>query len=195
MTDNDNMNYKHFLITRFSVPYAEYQKDKSGASVRDEYWLNHRFELFEKYCFPSVQNQSVQDFQWLVFFDIQTPGSYKKRITQLKSQFPLFKPFYVSSGEEFNSTLHIFIETHIKEGTSRLITSRLDNDDALHTRFMERVRNETLKYKNAIFNFSYGLTYDEQSQILFRSKHLSNPFLTRVVFSEIPVSREALLSI
>ena len=74
----------HYLITRFNLKKTNWNprwKINQQLALSDE-WLKYRFELFEKYCFPSVYNQSNQNFTWCVFFDIKTPDYYKERVAR-----------------------------------------------------------------------------------------------------------------
>lgn len=67
-----------FFLTRFNI--LLWQKDKEGSPVRTKKWLNHRFSLFEKYCLPSIKNQTCQDFEWIVLLDSTTPEIYKSKM-------------------------------------------------------------------------------------------------------------------
>lgn len=72
---NDNKkDIQHFILTRFNL--LIFNKNKEGKKVRTIKWLEHRFMLFEKYCLPSVKNQTCQDFQWIVLFDSSTPERF-----------------------------------------------------------------------------------------------------------------------
>ena len=64
-------NFSHFLITRFNLNL--YERDKHAAPTRTARWLEHRFEVFERYCLPSVAAQTATDFRWLCLFDAATP--------------------------------------------------------------------------------------------------------------------------
>ena len=43
-------NYSHFIITRFNLNL--YAQDKHDLPTRTDRWLEHRFEVFERYCLP-----------------------------------------------------------------------------------------------------------------------------------------------
>ena len=64
---------QHFLLTRFNLKLKEWQTTKQGESVGSELWLTKRFELFRKYCLPSVKQQTNQNF-------IKTPIVFKNEI-------------------------------------------------------------------------------------------------------------------
>jgi hypothetical protein len=175
------MNFTHYLITRFSVPFKDYINDKNGGRVRTEEWLNHRFRLFENYCFPSVKAQSNQNFTWLVFFDAGTPVTFKERIENFHEQYQGFTPVFVTSAEDFQKKLQEIIQDNIQDKTT-LITSRIDNDDAIHEDYINFIQQQAQpnKEKDFLLNFKWGLQLDLKSGILYQSKDESNPFISRV---------------
>ena len=88
------MILQHFLLTRFNI--LLWRQDKEGKKVRTTKWLEHRFTLFEKYCLPSIKNQTCQDFEWIVLFDSMTPDSFKERIACYQEDCQQFVPVYVA---------------------------------------------------------------------------------------------------
>lgn len=56
-------SFEHLIITRFNLNL--YARDKHDAPTRTERWLEHRFEIFERYCLPSVAAQTNPNFRWL----------------------------------------------------------------------------------------------------------------------------------
>lgn len=74
-------NFSHFLITRFNLNL--YERDKHAAPTRTARWLEHRFEVFERYCLPSVAAQTATDFRWLCLFDAATPEPYRRHARTL----------------------------------------------------------------------------------------------------------------
>ena len=84
---------QHFLLTRFNL--LLWNKDKEGGKVRSMKWLDHRFALFERYCFPSIKNQSCQNNVWIVLFDSLTPEVFKDRIVSYQKDCPNLIPVFV----------------------------------------------------------------------------------------------------
>ena len=91
----------HFILTRFNL--LLWNKDKKGNKVRSKSWLEHRFALFEQYCLPSIENQTCQNFEWIVLFDSTTPEPFKKKIEDYKKECPQLIPVYVEpqDGQRF----------------------------------------------------------------------------------------------
>lgn len=161
----------HILFTRFNVPSGGREKKFRA----DSDWLENRFDLFDDYCFPSVVSQTMQDFKWLVFFDIETPPEYKDKIQKYSGRYENFIPVYVpewNAGVINNAVLSV-----LPNSAAWLLTTRLDNDDALHMDFMKELRSQTFK-GNEFFNFKNGFTFS--NGVGYRHQHLSNAFLSFV---------------
>lgn len=132
-----------FILTRFNLNL--WKKDKKGEAVRTMSWLEHRFMLFEQYCIPSIQNQSCKEFQWIILFDSTTPERFKGRIDDYKSICPQLVPVYVEP-ENGSFFPEIFKQEVIKRlppaynnEKKRVLTTYLDNDDALNVGFVEDI--------------------------------------------------------
>jgi hypothetical protein len=173
------MNFKHYLITRFNVPFKDYLNDKNGGIVRSNEWLQHRFDLFERFCFPSVKAQTNQNFTWLVFFDEATPPNFKEQIHEIGKNCSNFNPIYVDSAEAFKLKLNQYIQNHSGQ-TETLITSRIDNDDAIHQDYIKTIQQIKRKQTDALYNFKWGVQLDLKTGILYQSKDESNPFISRI---------------
>lgn len=90
------MTYEHYIITRFNLPVFALKVNKAvkSSALSDEY-LNHRFYIFENYCYSSIKNQTCQDFKWLVLFDINTPNKFKAWADRLHKEYNNFIPCYL----------------------------------------------------------------------------------------------------
>jgi len=170
-------SFTHFLLTVFNVRLRH-----GGEVTPDHEWLEHRFRLFEMFCYPSVKAQSVKDFTWLVFFDSSTPREFRERIQGLPAMRQ-FVPCFVSevmSIESFAGMKDSLFAPHLRPGTTHLITSNLDNDDALHSHYVENVQKEFSAQDFEFLNFTRGFLFDREKERLFVRKHLSNPFVSLV---------------
>lgn len=87
------MTFEHYILTRFNLSFFEGVKK---APCSHEY-LEYRFDLFEKYCMPSIMGQTCQNFKWLVLFDIHTPDEFKERIARYHSAYSNFIPCYLDT--------------------------------------------------------------------------------------------------
>jgi hypothetical protein len=93
-------DFNHFLLTRFNV---RLNRDDIGygsdLGVSPE-WLNRRFELFDKFCYPSVRVQSNQNFKWILFCNSLTPDIFKDKLKEY-SKWENFIPVYVDKFSNF----------------------------------------------------------------------------------------------
>jgi hypothetical protein len=128
-----NRPVDHVLLTRFNLPSTGVER-----SIREqEGWLANRVGLFDRYCVPSVRAQTNRNFNWIVYFDPQSPDWLKDRVRQYAAT-GLFTPVYRPSvsREELLGDIRSVVAG---EGHS-LVTTNLDNDDALATDFIDRVQ-------------------------------------------------------
>jgi len=157
------VDFHHFIITRFNVNIYEID-----FPLRlEDTWLAERFELFQKYCFPSIQAQRNQDFSWLVLFDEKTPARYKGLIDAY-AKYQNFIPLYSDS---YSSNMPIVVDRmhEIAPDVDWFLTTRLDNDDALAVGFVHCLQGivhsltaEQLGPKENLFiNFTKGLQLNE----------------------------------
>lgn len=175
--------YKHFIITRFNLKIEGLSiQDKNKKTVRTEQWLQQRFILFEKYCLPSIMNQSKKDFIWFVLFDVETPQFYLDKIKEYELQFPLFKPIFLLSGD-YDTVKTMFnneIIKYIDENDKYIITSRVDNDDALHIDYIKNIQKKYKPQHNIFISFTYGLQYDINKKVLALMYYKNNHFVSRI---------------
>ena len=177
---------QHFLLTRFNI--LLWTKDKEGNPVRTIQWLEHRFSLFEKYCLPSVKNQTCQDFEWIILFDSKTPEKYKEKIESLRNDYPQIIPVYVKPeyGRFFADIFRMEMEKRLK--AKRVISTYLDNDDALNCRFVEDLHKRVpLVGDGTFFYYDEGCQYYTEGEYMMRIHYPRNHFVS-VVESADPAS-------
>lgn len=175
--------FQHYIITRFNLPRTDWTTTKNNEKVLSDSWLEERFELFENFCFPSVKNQSNQNFKWLVFFDIHTPENYKQKIEEFKLSFINFHPFFIDGMKSF---LPSIIEKVKEINTQKyIITSRLDNDDSLHRDYVKIVQSyfNTQDYLAIDLIDGYGMQTGKNVRI-GKMRHLYNPYISLIEKNE-----------
>ncbi len=176
--------FDHFILTRFNVPLkfdlpAGQQTRHMGI---DEGWLARRFELFERVCLGSVQRQTEGAFQWLVFMDWATPLPFKERMAALTVRHEFLRPVYCS---QFNDEFAMEEIRRREEPGKVRITTRLDNDDAIHPRFIERVQELARRHIPAMdlprgFFISFPIGCTERQGDFYVQRYRCNPFTSFV---------------
>ena len=178
------MLIQNFILTRFNL--LLWNKDKEGKKVRSASWLEHRFELFERYCLPSIIGQTCQEFTWIVLFDSTTPETFKEKIGEYQKRCTQLVPVYVrpESGRFF---VQIFRDEVVKrlndnhndndnDNEKRVITTYLDNDDAMNVRFVEDIQKRAAKVSDGTFitydsGYQYFTDYNYVMRIHFPRNH------------------------
>lgn len=175
-----------FILTRFNLRL--WPADKHKHSTRTDLWLQQRFELFERYCFPSVRNQSVQDFEWIVLFDVETPLPYRKRVESYRQTFTPFTPYLVpaTSAPYFARVFQQIIATKVTAG-DRVVTVYLDNDDALRFDYLEEVKRLAgLVPDKTFISFAHGLQYVTSLNMATHLSFKTNHFISFVEICQSP---------
>lgn len=162
--------FTHIILTRFNLKTMT----REGLT---ENWLTHRLALFRSFCFPSVVGQSVQDFKWLVFFDKDTPSRFHPTIREF-STYENFCPYFLSGFDVVTIRKHVL--SHIMPQSDYVITTTLDNDDAIGRRFVEAVQAQFDGQQFEFLNFLNGLRLNLRTNRLYATSLPSNPFVSLV---------------
>lgn len=165
-------NFIHIITTRFNVPTENLDGTRSGYIPLTEEWHEHRFELFQKYTFPSFKNQKNKNFVWLVFFDVNTKPKYLQIISNLQQDFPNFTPVFVQNGDEINTGITSIFENYFQKDTQFVISTDIDNDDILHEEFVDQIQSLFKPIHNLVIDLRCGL----QMSIIRKDKVLVNEY-------------------
>ena len=161
--------FEHYVLTVFNV-----DRGFDQANERNNLdYLEQRFEIFESITIPSIVGQTKQSFFWYVFFDSQTPDKFKQRAQEVLTLTNCL-PVYVKNQSEIIS----FLKAKISPETECLITTNLDNDDALNKTFIQILQSNLRDEESYFLNFTLG--YMLRHEGLFMREFLSSPFHTLV---------------
>jgi hypothetical protein len=163
---------QHFIQTRFSVKEVSW----AWAEFPPE-WFESRVALFEAYCLPSAASQSAADFDWLVYCDESTPSHVLSKLRGHERELPTLN--VVLTGPD-RDPAHLVGE-RIEEGTDLVVTTRLDSDDALHSRFVEYVQAYAelfldSRHERLLLNFPRGYKLDVVAGKAYESRIFNSPF-------------------
>jgi hypothetical protein len=168
--------FNHFFLTKFNV--RSFPDQRPGC---DPSWLENRFRLFDRYCFPSVRNQSNQNFKWLVFFDADTPDSFKQKIADYTTKWENFVPLYLDVPlpyGEFPSEVRALVSQEIAPDCEYLITTWLDNDDAIHQDYVSMIQDNFSQQDAETLNFIFGYQLSEGK--LYFDFEMANHFISLI---------------
>jgi hypothetical protein len=155
--------FEHFLITRFnlrvinknSVIDKVWENDRNNNPIQTEEWLKKRIYLFETFCLPSISIQSCKDFKWYVYFDLHSPKIVKEKIKEWKKMNSYFHPILKASYDQFMNDLSSDI-ANANTSSQYIITTRLDNDDALHKDAVLEIQKSFIPKHNVPINMPLG---------------------------------------
>ena len=164
-------DFAHYLITRFDVATGY-----GGRTHPGEKWLERRIELFEEFTLPSVRGQTAEDFTWLVFFAPDPPDFLADSI-EAWARWSAFVPCYVpamNTGAEAREA----IAAHVEPGPSHLITTRLDNDDALCRDYLAGVQSAFGGQELVFVNCRHGVVMDTCRRVFSLVTRRANQFVS-----------------
>lgn len=168
---SDGRAKHHFLLTRLNARLT-YLEAYHGL---DEGWLERRVGLFERFCIPTVAAQRA-GFDWLVFCDSETPGSFRDRIDRLAGS-SLFTPIY-HEGPMSDRDIRGEVHARLSPEAQVLITTRLDSDDGIRNDYLLRIQRAGPRTRDGFLNFPLGLQWREGPCYLCFD--VSNPFISRL---------------
>lgn len=143
--------------------------------ILDEDYLKERFSIFEKYALPSIEQQTNQNFTWLILFHKNTPYSFKRKIKKLKEKFN-FIDLYFGNEEKFDFTEYC---NRQEENIEYAITTRIDNDDMFSEDYIARIQEYANdNFHECILSFSEGRKYDLSTKKQYEYERKDNHFLS-----------------
>lgn len=172
--------FHHLLVTRFNLRNPEWDVTKNNEKLLTDDWMEERMWFFENFCFPTIVAQSNQNFEWLLYFDITTPVKYQKRMTELIQHQPNFKVFYIDGMPQFYDELKKYIDS-IPNKKPFLITSRIDNDDAVHKDYINEVQLQFNQQEYLVLDIIKGYSLQIRPTVMLGKKeHIFNPFMSLI---------------
>lgn len=139
---------KHYLVTQWNC------------DLYDLGWLQRRQKVFERFTLPSVQAQTNKNFEWVFISDDRTPKEFKRVLDSYGASvvyhdFKNHKWMTGSVGEKETpiekavrlETIGDVVAGYIGEqDTDYVITSRLDNDDAISLDYIANVQDKAKEH-------------------------------------------------
>ena len=171
------MEYSHFIITQFNLrnfPLAENNEYESWLQ-----WTRNRIVLFRKFCLPSVLNQSIKSFTWLIYFDSDTPAEFNEFLTELRS-FSFINICYCSGIDDFNLRYINEVKKRISPSEKWIITTRIDNDDCLHKDMVKTIQENFIRSHKFLISLASGYILDITDTTLSHYFYPQSPFISLI---------------
>jgi hypothetical protein len=155
----------HLILTRHALKQP------------DEIWLRTRIKIFENFCAPSIRNQTSKNFLWVLAVHPNTPEWFIKRTQKA------FKECLIVFSKA-NGNVNWVSSIPKKTFDNKLLTTRLDNDDALHADFVNQVQ-KIAKRQNSIcaLDAPCGYNLDQKKLICYPLYKKSNQFISLLEFN------------
>ncbi|WP_260926817.1 putative rhamnosyl transferase [Novosphingobium sp. 9] len=170
---------RHIILTRFNIA----SPGRESAIRNSPGWLARRFELFERYCLPSVADQTDRQFDWLIYFDENTPQEFRDRIARAQEVMP-FSPRFVGVSREGIAARDVSAMVGTEEDI--VLTTRLDNDDGIARDFVRRIQAAAHEHApGTVLNFPHGVAMRDGR--LFTATDRSNPFTSLIENGAAPI--------
>lgn len=135
--------------------------------------MEERLSLFERFCVPSVAGQRWQDFRWLIYVARETRKAHLSELARILRGVRQVEVTPMDSWSDDWAAASVYLLGK----TPKVVTTRLDNDDALHQDFMRLVAERAAAEEPGTFiEFLSGYTYDLASGRLNRYQFPGNPF-------------------
>lgn len=165
-----NPALQHFILTRFNLRIW-------NSTAPDDNWLIHRLDLFERFCYPSVLAQHNQNFSWLLLFDKTTPAKFRQRIAHY-TQHPAIEIVFLD-GFDLHAIIAAVTE-RVTATTTHVISTTLDNDDALSKQFVATIQTQFKRQQFALINVTNGMRYAAAKNKVYACSLVSNPFISLI---------------
>lgn len=157
----------HFVLTRFNVRSFYHVSEPTTE------WLQARLELFQRFCLPALASQTNRQFVWLVFVDHLSPDWFRQEIEELGKG--IFETVYVEGAFTPET---VSLEVSARADTPYILTTRIDNDDAVAKDFIEAIQRCFECQDFEFLNLVSGAQYAAGKAYL--RPYTKNPFLTLV---------------
>lgn len=160
--------FHHVLLTRFNVRV-------SYAPRPTHDWLHHRVTLFEKFCLPSVAEQTCQDFTWIICFDEESREFFHDKLLEYRKYVKIIPLFFRGKFSLYKIRRCL---RSLVCGYDYMISTRLDNDDAICLEYVESIQNVFRPIDGLAVNFPSGFVWHEGRA--FELQLFNNPFLSLI---------------
>lgn len=150
------MKIKHILVSRVAVKWGK-RHNEVGLSW-DE-WIKDSFYLYDKYCRPSLKQQTNQDFILLSLIDVG--------ITEYGDVLNNEK-IIKTSGVDIRKTMIDGVNSYIneiKDEYDYVLLTRIDRDDCLKKDFIENLKTHIFSddIKEKYIDLYYSYTFNVKS--------------------------------
>ncbi len=154
-SDGFDLSAYQVVLTRYNLRSGQVKTAARAEERKRRRWLETRLELFTTFCLPSMVNQPRRPDVWLIAFDGESPEAVQPVLEAIKEHpwiVPAWQRAVDGIFEDIGAISSREILARLPPGDTRLITTRLDNDDAVNRHFLEHVRS----YAASVLHYEPG---------------------------------------
>jgi hypothetical protein len=130
-----------------SSPFLHVIATRHGIGVFDEQWFAYRQLMLEHLTLASLDAQTRRDFLWVVAVDREMPPAARSRLEAFAADRPYLRIAETELKRDFVPDLVAFVRKEAKaRGKDWVLTTRMDDDDAIHRDHVGRLHRETHAY-------------------------------------------------
>jgi hypothetical protein len=127
-----------------------------------------------------VINQNNKNFTWLICLDTETDPHIIEILNSIKRNHRNIKLLLINGYRNFLPVLKKHIAESLSD-TPYIITSRLDNDDAIRYDYIDRIQNNFNKQEKCLIDFPNGLCLEIEPNFRLSYRKMEfNPFLSLI---------------
>jgi len=148
------------ILTRFSLDTkTSFDYPPDVKKLYEDTRMERRFHYFESVYLPSLKNQT-ETFMVVIFYSPNMPRIYRDRLVSLCQAHSFIHLLPTAPRDDFSLNDH-FLHL-VPPQVTRIATTLLDDDDALHSSFVSRVKHFMNKRDRGtvLLSFSRGCTVD-----------------------------------
>lgn len=121
--------------------------------------METRFRFFEALALPSLIAQDRDDWQFLLFYSDSLPDTYLTRLKDLIAPYKRIHAVNMRPHERLARTIHDEMGRLSDDDAPNWISFRFDDDDALASNYISRLRETADQFANGLFAITYPSGY------------------------------------
>jgi len=138
--DASATDFCHVIQTQFS---AQTHRSPKGLPLD---WLNHRLQMLDSYCLPSLTTQTCRDFIWQVYCDENTDSSVLQALQERAERVPQMR-IAITGPHGRTPAAHAVDDTRLVDAV--LLTTRLDSDVALSKNHVKAIHEHVDSFSHS----------------------------------------------
>ena len=157
------MKVKHIVMTRWwKIP------NKVESTILDDHCLNERLLLLKNNLLVSLNNQTNQDFEFILCMHPKHKSSQVERVQNVMDSFRTKFPCKIKIHDD---SLENYVSSIWKENDV-VIQTRIDDDDFVNKNAVQDCRDliENTKFNLILCGYQYGYKYFKGTNVLYPMK-------------------------